>query len=421
MRKILVIEDEKPIRDTLQDILEFNGYRVTCSANGQEGLISAQANQPDLVICDVMMPKLNGWQTVEAFRENSELRCVPFVFLSALSSMPDLRKGMNLGADDYLTKPFEPTELLSIVAGQLTMAETRNEYQIRQGDKRVKDAIREVEMKVEEKNKAFFDSLERAKAVQQVILPKVQDMKKLIPEYFTFYSPKDSVSGDFYWVKNAGGITLVAVADCTGHGVPAALLTIACYHSLNAAVERFGLRSPSEILTKVNDLVLEFIGDTGEDCAGDGMDIALCAIDHDYNLIRYAGAKRPLYTITENLNTFRVDEHCLKSFPGEQDKTLYEIKGSIYSMGTSMDSFEIKEQVFEYQEGDVIYLSSDGFVDQFGGDCDRKFNSNKLRNLLLSIQDETMVEQGQLLAQAFESWKGDGEQTDDVTLLGIKL
>src|SRR3989338_5179598 len=116
MDKILVIEDEKNIRDTLSEILVLNGYDVECAFNGRNGITKAIEMKPDLVLCDVMMPELDGWQTVKEFRLNPELYCTPFVFMSALSTMQDFRNGMNLGADDYLAKPFDIKELLQIVA-----------------------------------------------------------------------------------------------------------------------------------------------------------------------------------------------------------------------------------------------------------------------------------------------------------------
>ena len=421
MNKILVIEDEKPVRDTINEILSLGGYKVESASNGRIGLDKARKMIPDLVLCDVVMPVLDGWQTAEAFRQIPELKYIPFVFLSALSTMPDFRRGMNLGADDYLTKPFDHNELLAIISRQLEKVVTRNELHVREGDNRVKKALNDFKGKVKHKTKEFFESMDRAKVVQNAILPGTEQMNELFPDHFNYYVPKYSIAGDFYWVKKIDGITLVAVADCTGHGIPAALISMVCYDKLNTAVDHFGFRNPAEILTKVNELVAEYMGTNREDGQGDGMDISLCAIDHDNKLIRYGGAQRPIYFVANVLNPVHLSDGRFKVHQNNEGHSLFEIKGSGYPIGHVVPGFEIKEQVFKYKKGDAIYLSSDGFVDQFGGDADKKFKSRNLRNLLLSFRNTEMNEQGQLLAQAFETWKGDQEQTDDVTVLGIRL
>lgn len=432
MDKILVIEDEKNIRDTLSEILVLNGYDVECAFNGRNGITKAIEMKPDLVLCDVMMPELDGWQTVKEFRLNPELYCTPFVFMSALSTMQDFRNGMNLGADDYLAKPFDIKELLQIIAYQLNKVEIRKRTNNIDKNKNTKEALNDFKEKIKEKAKDFFDSLERAKMVQKVILPSDAEMKELFPEHFIFYSPKDTISGDFYWSRNVDGIKLVAVADCTGHGIPAALISMVCYNLLNTTVDQFGFRNPTEILTKVNSLLVEFMSAHHKNYIGDGMDISLCAIlpsqeacpttgGGSGGVLQYAGAKRPIYIHTKKFNSIHIQEDNLRLYENLEGQLLYEIKGSNSSIGGIGSNFEIQEQVFEYQHGDTIYLTSDGFADQFGGNNDKKYKTKNLKNLILSFQTKEMVEQKQLLQKEFENWKSELEQTDDVTVIGIRL
>lgn len=432
MDKILVIEDEKNIRDTLSEILVLNGYDVECAFNGRNGITKAIEMKPDLVLCDVMMPELDGWQTVKEFRLNPELYCTPFVFMSALSTMQDFRNGMNLGADDYLAKPFDIKELLQIVAYQLNKVEIRKRTNNIDKNKNTKEALNDFKEKIKEKAKDFFDSLERAKMVQKVILPSDAEMKELFPEHFIFYSPKDTISGDFYWSRNIDGIKLVAVADCTGHGIPAALISMVCYNLLNTTVDQYGFRNPTEILTKVNSLLVEFMSAHHKNYIGDGMDISLCAIlpsreacpttgGGSGGVLQYAGAKRPIYIHTKKFNSINIQEDNLRLYENLEGQLLYEIKGSNSSIGGIGSNFEIQEQVFEYQHGDTIYLTSDGFADQFGGDNDKKYKTKNLKNLILSFQTNEMAEQKQLLQKEFENWKRALEQTDDVTVIGIRL
>ena len=432
MGKILVIEDEKNIRDTLSEILVLNGYDVECAFNGRNGITKAIEMKPDLVLCDVMMPELDGWQTVKEFRLNPELYCTPFVFMSALSTMQDFRNGMNLGADDYLAKPFDIKELLQIVAYQLNKVEIRKRTNNIDKNKNTKEALNDFKEKIKEKAKDFFDSLERAKMVQKVILPSDAEMKELFPKHFIFYSPKDTISGDFYWSRNVDGIKLVAVADCTGHGIPAALISMVCYNLLNTTVDQYGFRNPTEILIKVNSLLVEFMSAHHKNYIGDGMDISLCAIlpsreacpttgGGSGGVLQYAGAKRPIYIHTKKFNSINIQEDNLRLHENLEGQLLYEIKGSNSSIGGIGSNFEIQEQVFEYQHGDTIYLTSDGFADQFGGNNDKKYKTKSLKNLILSFQTNEMAEQKQLLQKEFENWKRALEQTDDVTVIGIRL
>jgi CheY-like chemotaxis protein len=425
MGKILVIEDEKNIRDTLAEILVLNGYDVECAFNGRNGITKAIEMKPDLVLCDVMMPELDGWQTVKEFRLNPGLYCTPFVFMSALSTMQDFRTGMNLGADDYLAKPFDIKELLQIVAYQLNKVEIRKRTNNIDKNKNTKEALNDFKEKIKEKTKDFFDSLERAKMVQKVILPSDAEMKELFPEHFIFYSPKDTISGDFYWSRNVDGIKLVAVADCTGHGIPAALISMVCYNLLNTSVDQYGYRNPAEILTKVNDLLVEFMSAHHKNYIGDGMDISLCAIlpsrEGAGGVLQYAGAKRPIYIHTKKFNSLHIQEDNLRCYENLEGQLLYEIKGSNSSIGGIGSNFEIQEQAFEFQHGDTIYLTSDGFADQFGGNNDKKYKTKNLKNLILSFQTNEMAEQKQLLQKEFENWKKELEQTDDVTVIGIRL
>ena len=417
MSKILVIEDEALIRESICDVLELNGYETESEPDGEKGLKRASSLKPDLILCDINMPIISGLDVLKAIRADDELKHTPFVFLTALSTMDDLRAGMNLGAEDYLAKPYRNKELISIISHQLKKVEDLKKVGEALSEKNMKD----FKLKIKEKSKGFYDSLNRAKTVQNVILPSNQKMAELLPDHFNYFLPKYSISGDFYWAKKLDNATLIAVADCTGHGIPGALISMAGNISLNNAVEQFGLMKPAEILTKANDLFLDFMNANESNVAHDGMDICLCSIEDNSNLIRFAGAKRPLYLVTKKDNFKPVSGVNNYSELNLEEMTLYEMKGNNCSIGADDLDFHVEDQVFEYNKGDAIYLSSDGYVDQFGGEGDRKFKSKRLKNILLSIQGKSMFEQKETLVQEFQNWKGKKEQIDDATILGIKL
>ena len=246
-------------------------------------------------------------------------------------------------------------------------------------------------------------------------------MNKLFPDHFNFFRPKLAISGDFYWAREINEVTLIAVADCTGHGIPGALISIASNISLNNAVDQFGLTKPAEILTKANELFLDFMNANQGNVSNDGMDICICSIDSSSNIIRFSGANRPLYIITKKNDFEPIDVINNYSELIKGENALYEIKGNHRSIGSEYPVFKVDEQIIEYNKGDTIYLSSDCYVDQFGGELDKKFKWKRLKNILLSIQGKSMLEQKEFVAQEFQNWKGDQEQTDDITIIGIKL
>lgn len=420
MKKILLIEDEVIIRETLAEILEISNYEVLEAQNGMAGLKKAIETFPDLVICDMMMPQMNGIDTITAFRKHPNLKYIPFVFLSALSEKSDIRKGMNLGAEDYLTKPIKTKDLLRVIDLQLKKSNWRTKKRSLMGcDDIQTNMIKVLKEKVEKENQKWQECMQSAGRIQSVILPNQIEINSIIPNNFNFFKPKYSVSGDFYWVQTFKDSKLIAVADCTGHGIAASLLTICCYNGLNLAVKQFGLREPKEILEKVNQIVLDFMKEHNREHFDLGMDVIICSINEREKTLKYAGAKRPLYIVTEGLDiTDDENVSCYKQLAGNP---LYKIKGSLYTIGSANKNIELVEQTIKYKSGDLIYLSSDGYADQLGGPLDKRFKSLNLIQLLTSIQDESMADQHKILAETFSIWKGDAEQTDDVTILGVKL
>lgn len=417
MSSILVIEDNDHINSSICEILVHQNYAVNSAENGVVGVEMAQDILPDLVICDLVMPKMNGWKTLEYFRKSDRLRYIPFIFISDFNSF---RRKMDMGADDYLQKPFSGDELLEKVSLQLEKIEQRKR-KIAMVESGMVQKRKDTNERTIYGNNNMEQQLNTAKQIQQVILSNNEVWDRLFPKHFKFFLPKYPVSGDFFWLREIDNLTMVAVADCTGHGIPAAFITISCYYALNQAVDRNKLISPAQILKKVNTLIVEYLGGGHTYSEEKGMDISLCVIDGTNNTITYAGAKRPLYLVSENIDPVSATEHGVIFYESNSNRSLFKIKGSMHSIGSAERGFEICDQTFRYNSGDTIYLSSDGYVDQFGGEEDKKFKTTPLINLLLSIQDKSMDEQKDIVANAFEEWKGDEEQTDDVTLIGIQL
>jgi len=251
---------------------------------------------------------------------------------------------------------------------------------------------------IEEKNKDIIDSLNYASRLQFAILPTQELMQKTLKNYFVLYKPKDVVAGDFYWMETKDDTLYLAAADCTGHGVPGAMVSVVCINALNRSLLELNLTDPGQILDKTREIVIKVFEKSKED-VNDGMDIALITLKG--NSLRYAGAYNPLWMIRN----------------GE----LSETKADKQPIGLYNDPKLYTTHTIEVQPGDSFYMFSDGFADQFGGELGKKFKSKSFKKLLLGMQDKSMEEQGQILEKEFNDWKGSSYQVDDVCVIGIKL
>jgi len=262
--------------------------------------------------------------------------------------------------------------------------------------------VKERTVELDEQNRHITDSIVYAKRIQKAILPNVQNVKELLPDSFVYFSAKDIVSGDFFWVKEVEDKLIFAVADCTGHGVPGALLSIIGVNCLNQVVNEFHITDTSGMLLKLNELVLKTLQNHENiDLVKDGMDISLCVLDTKTRKLQYSGALNPLYVIANNeLKKWKADRNSI----GSMNPDLH------------FDSHEI-----QLNKGDVVYLFSDGYADQFGGVNHKKFRYKQFGDLLLEIHNESMNTQSTILKQKIENWKGDIEQTDDICVMGVRI
>jgi hypothetical protein len=271
---------------------------------------------------------------------------------------------------------------------------------------------------VDEKQKEIVDSINYAKRIQTAIIPSKATLKKNFENHFLFYKPKDIVAGDFYWCETIGNTKLVAVADCTGHGVPGALVSVVCSNALNRAVKEFNLSSPAAILDKTREIVLESFS-MSEETINDGMDISLLSIK-----IKSPSAAKGLPTTQQNSNEVHVEwSGANNSLWYSQNGEFKEIKANKFPVGRSYHEGNFTNHTLELSKNDYIILFSDGFADQFGGDKGKKY---KYKNLMAfireSIGNETSFSDlSDKLDREFETWKGKNAQIDDVCVLGIKL
>jgi serine phosphatase RsbU (regulator of sigma subunit) len=251
---------------------------------------------------------------------------------------------------------------------------------------------------IQSKSKEITDSIGYAKRIQNAILPPRRIVKEYLVESFIIYKPKDVVAGDFYWMEQKEGKVLYAAADCTGHGVPGAMVSVICNNALNRSVREYGLTDPGEILNKARAIVIQEFEKSDEEVK-DGMDIAICVLE-DNGTLKYAGAHNPLWII--------------------RNEELIEIKADKQPIGKFDHPQPYQTHVVQLQLNDSIYIFTDGLVDQFGGEKGKKFKVNAFRNLLLGIQNLDMQQQKSSIENTFEAWKGNEEQVDDICIIGVK-
>lgn len=256
---------------------------------------------------------------------------------------------------------------------------------------------------VEEKNHEINDSINYALRIQTASIPKLTELDAFFKNYDLFFKPKDVVSGDFYWAERTNNFSLIAVGDCTGHGVPGAITSMIGSMLLNEIFNVKKIYSPNEVLTELNRLVKLTLRQDSASLTNDGMDIAFCSINYQSNELLYAGANRPLYIIHSN---------------GE----LKEYKATKMSVGGQVSLIQQYDlHKIQLQKGDTIVLSTDGYADQFGGEKEKKFTSKAFRNLLTQHHNKSPKELKQIIEDNYNNWKGIYEQTDDVLIFILKV
>ncbi|MDX2062751.1 MAG: two-component regulator propeller domain-containing protein [Bacteroidia bacterium] len=265
-----------------------------------------------------------------------------------------------------------------------------------------KEVIEKKNTEIEAKNKDITESIVYASRIQQAILPETARLNGKLRELMVFYKAKDIVSGDFYWFEQQNNRSYIAAVDCTGHGVPGALLSVMGYNLLNQIVYQHPTYTPEQVLHALDHGIYEALRRkmNTDQPPNDGMDVALCCIDHATNKLYFSAALRPLYYI--------------------ENGQVHEVKGSRYPIGGGYEGKEFELHTFDITPGCTFYIFSDGLVDQFGGPNGRKFTPGRLKKLLEEYHTLPLPEQERRIEAAFNDWQGTQEQIDDVMLIGFR-
>ncbi len=294
--------------------------------------------------------------------------------------------------------------------------------------KRLKESKAELERIVEERTAALkhkeqevTDSIRYALRIQLSIIPTAAKVKALLPKSMVLYKPKDIVSGDFYWIDEVEDKVLFAAVDCTGHGVPGAMMSVIGLKSLNQATQDKKLSNPADILQHLDAEVNNTLRQSYDpNAVKDGMDLALCSIDYKTLTLEYAGVFNSLWILRKDVASSYTVKNDREVFYGND---LFEIKADKSYIGNNKNGVAdvYTNHSIQLQKDDCVYIYTDGYADQFGGPKGKKFKYNKFKDLLVENAHLGMDDQYNALNKAFMDWKGNQEQVDDVLVIGLKI
>lgn len=315
----------------------------------------------------------------------------------------------------FLWSKFTQAQL-DLIREQKTEIEQQKEEILTQNEQLIehREKILEHQAEIEAQNKDITDSIRYASKIQTAMLPSEKKLNRLFSDYFLLYKPRDIVSGDFYWVDEYNGKIVIAAADCTGHGVPGAFVSALGISMLNEVLQRAVLSNeflnPAVMLNKLRILMTSSISRTeNQEDTYDGMDIAICMIDKKQKTLEYAGALQPVYIVKKLSNK---DDHY----------ELTTMKPDVHSISmTDYKEHSYQNTIISYNTGDLVYMFSDGFADQFGGKKRKKFLTANFRKLLVSIANKPVEEQNLALDKTLSEWRGEIDQIDDIMVIGIRL
>lgn len=279
------------------------------------------------------------------------------------------------------------------------------------------EKIEQQKHQIEIKNQEMMDSITYAKRIQDAILPNHDFFKSQLPKSFIYYQPKDVLAGDFYWMDVIGDTVIWAAADCTGHGIPGAMVSVVCHNALNRSVHEFGLTEPGKILDSTRELVINSFQKSGMNVK-DGMDIALCCWNKKTNKLKFAGANNPLWILRDKEYENEFDNDFISE---DGLKVLKEIKGDKQPVGSCYNPEPFRTLEVKIKENDQVFVFTDGFADQFGGEKGKKLKYKNFKKLILQNAGNEIEDQGIEMDKAFNQWKGDFEQLDDVCVIGVSL
>jgi phosphoserine phosphatase RsbU/P len=386
---ILIVDDNPKNLQILGNYLRKELYKVEFALDGKSALDWIGRTEFDLILLDIMMPGMDGFEVCRIIKSDTLRQKIPIIFLTAKVDTESIVYGFDLGAVDYVIKPFNQKELIARVKTQIEI-------------KRSRDEIAKNLEEIEYKNKLITYSIKYAQTIQTAVLKASQNGIDFFPEQFCLLLPKDIVSGDFYWFHKINNKLLAGVFDCTGHGIPGAFMSMLGVAIINETVIREKITEPHLILNRLREKIIEALGQKGNiSDVKDGMDGSIISYDLLTKTLVYSGAFNPMYLIRDN--------------------KIIEFMGDRMTLSYQDNTTDFSRQEITIRKNDLVYLFTDGFVDQFGGQEDKKFRRAQFKQVLLKNHKNPLEVQKVMLLETYLKWKGKQEQIDDITVVGMRL
>ncbi|MBB6461788.1 AAA family ATPase [Flammeovirga kamogawensis] len=370
-------------------------------------------NKKELILEDAIHENTFNKSGYIKLHNTRSVLCYPILVNNEVKSIIYLENNLINGA--FTEKHLE---VIKILSAQVSIS-LENAYLYQTLEDKVNERTIEIRHQkdiIQKRNLDITDSIKYAKRIQSAILPIKEYVDKALTDNFILYKPKDIIAGDFYWIEEIDNLVLFAAADCTGHGVPGAMVSIVCHNALNRAIKEYKLRKPADILDKVREIVIDSFSTSSQDVK-DGMDISLCALDRDNMILQYAGAYNNLHVVKNRKIISFEDTVYLE----DDEKVMITVKGNRQPVGRHKKTVPFTNHEVNVEKGDIVYVFSDGFPDQFGGPKNQKFLAKSFKKLLFDISQKPLSDQHDLLNYRFEEWKGKQAQTDDVCVIGMKI
>lgn len=386
---ILIVDDNPKNLQVLGNFLQMEKYLVEFAINGESALDWIRRVEFDLILLDIMMPEMDGFELCKIIKNEALNQKTPVIFLTAKIDTESIVNAFDLGAVDYVLKPFNQKELISRVKTQIEI-------------KRSRDEIAKYLKELEYKNELITSSIRYAQTIQEAVLKTSLAGSDFFSEMFYLIQPRDTVSGDFYWFHKIKSKVFVSVFDCTGHGIPGAFMSMLGVTLLNETVIREKIIEPDLILNRLREKIIEALGQKGNTWdVKDGMDGSIISFDLTSRKLVYSGALNPVYIIRDN--------------------KIIELRGDRMTLSFQDNISDFTRQEIQTKPNDLVYLFTDGYVDQFGGECEKKFRTSQFKEVLLSNHKYALTVQKEMLLDVYYNWKGSEDQVDDITVVGLKL
>jgi DNA-binding response OmpR family regulator len=386
---ILIVDDNPRNLQVLGGFLKKEGHLVEFAVDGYSALTFLNNKKFDLILLDIMMPGMNGYELCMKIKEIPALSDIPVIFITAVSDSESIVKGFNLGAVDYITKPFIQSELLVRVRTQLSAVKSKQQ-------------ILHYLKDIESHNKDINNSITYARNIQNAVLNTTNVGGDNIPDHFILNMPKDILSGDFYWVDKIDDQVIFSVMDSTGHGVPGALMSILGVTLLNDTVIRERILQPDKILESLRKKLVKALGQNTDIVSiKDGIEGSVLNFNRTTSSIKLSGTQNPVLHFHDGVMT--------------------EIKADKIPIGFYEKEVRFSMRCLDIKSGDMIYLYSDGYIDQFGGPEMKKIMSKRFKELLLSYHNLPLETQKTKLEEYILNWMKDSVQTDDILVMGIRF